>query len=64
MTPNHRSDFIDETGNIYGNLIVIEPTRDKNNRSAWLCLCSCGNYKIVRGPDLRKEELFLVDVKK
>ena len=52
-----RSNFIDETGNRYGSLTVIEPAKDKNNKSAWKCLCDCGNYKIVRGPDLRKGKI-------
>lgn len=45
--------LIDEIGNRYGLLTVIELTKDKNNRTAWLCRCDCGNTKIVRGPDLR-----------
>lgn len=52
-----RKDFIDETGNKYGFLTVKEPTKDKNGRSAWLCLCDCGNTKIVRGTDLRKGKI-------
>lgn len=49
--------LIDETGNKYGLLTVIEPTRDKNNRAAWLCKCECGNTKIVRGSDLREGKI-------
>ena len=45
--------LIDETGNKYGFLTVIEKTQDKNGRTAWLCKCDCGNTKIVRGSDLR-----------
>lgn len=45
--------LIDETGNIYGSLTVIEKTKDKNGRTAWRCVCSEGNEKIVRGSDLR-----------
>ena len=52
-----RSNYIDETGNIYGKLTVIAPAKDKNNRSAWLCQCECGKSKIVRGPDLRKGKI-------
>lgn len=48
-----RKNFIDETGHIYGLLTVIEPAKDKNGRSGWLCQCACGNSKIVRGSDLR-----------
>lgn len=46
--------LIDELGNRYGNLTVIEKTKDKNNRTAWLCKCDCGNTIIVRGPELRR----------
>ena len=45
--------LIDERGNKYGFLTPIELTKDKNNRTAWLCKCDCGNTKIVRGSDLR-----------
>ena len=43
----------DELNKKYGLLTPIELTKDKNNRTAWLCKCDCGNTKIVRGPDLR-----------
>ena len=45
--------LINEIGNKYGSLTVIELTKDKNNRTAWLCKCDCGKTKIVRGSDLR-----------
>lgn len=45
--------LIDETGNKYGFLTVKDLTKDKNGRTAWLCECDCGNFKIVRGTDLR-----------
>lgn len=49
--------LIDETGNKYGSLTVISVTKDKNDRTAWLCQCDCGNTKIVRGSDLRKNKI-------
>lgn len=49
--------LIDEAGHKYGSLTVISITKDKNNRTAWLCKCDCGNTKIVRGPDLRKGKI-------
>ena len=49
--------LINEIGNKYGLLTVIELTKDKNNRTAWLCQCDCGNTKIVRGSDLRKNKI-------
>lgn len=49
--------LIDETGHKYGSLTVLSLTKDKNNRTAWLCECDCGNTKIVRGPDLRARKI-------
>ena len=49
--------LINELGNKYGFLSPIELTKDKNNRTAWLCKCDCGNTKIVRGSDLRKGKI-------
>lgn len=49
--------LIDETGNKYGKLTVLSLTKDKNNRTAWLCQCECGNTTIARGPDLRKNKI-------
>ena len=43
--------FIDETGNKYGKLTVIEPIQD--NGIKWKCQCECGNIKIVSGTYLR-----------
>lgn len=51
------SKLINELGNKYGALTVIEITKDKNGRTAWLCTCDCGNQKIVRGSDLRKGKI-------
>ena len=43
---------INEVGNRYGELLVVE--RDKSNNGAfWLCKCSCGNYTVVKGSNLR-----------
>ena len=36
----------------FGRLVAVELTK-KNNRSAWLCYCDCGNTKIVRADHLR-----------
>lgn len=46
--------LIDETGNTYGRLTVIE--RVENNaqgKARWLCICECGVDKVVRGNSLR-----------
>ena len=45
---------IDETGNTYGLLTVIEYAGSSPKQDAlWLCKCQCGNTKIVNGQDLR-----------
>lgn len=44
---------IDEIGNRYGKLTVIEYAYTKNNRAYWKCKCDCGNYLIVQAPHLR-----------
>ena len=49
--------LIDEKGNRYGALIVLELTKDKNGRTAQLCQCDCGKTKIVRGSDLRSNKI-------
>lgn len=51
--------LIDETGNKYGDLVVIERAKNHVNpngkiRVQWLCKCSCGNKIIVLGESLRK----------
>ena len=40
---------IDETGNRYGKLTVVEYLGKKR----WLCQCDCGNTRIYRGAELR-----------
>lgn len=36
----------------FGRLVAVELAK-KNNRSAWLCQCDCGNTKIVRADHLQ-----------
>lgn len=38
---------IDLTNKRIGKLTIIEPVEDNSSRSKWLCLCDCGNYKII-----------------
>lgn len=46
--------LIDETGNIYGKLKVLERAQGKNPKVVyWLCECECGNKTIVAGSSLR-----------
>lgn len=43
---------IDETGNVYGRLTVLEYV----GNSDWRCKCSCGKKKVIRGRSLRTGE--------
>lgn len=45
--------FINEIGNTYGKLTVIELVGFNNNYAEWLCQCDCGNQTIVKGANLR-----------
>lgn len=45
--------LIDETGNTYGYLTVIERAKTDSKEVKWLCKCKCGNEVIVRGSSLR-----------
>lgn len=51
---NREVNFIDETGNRYGRLTVIEYYgKNSDNKSLWRCRCDCGNEKITTGKSLR-----------
>lgn len=46
--------LINEIGNTYGYLTVIERVQnDKNGRAMWKCKCKCGNEIVVLGKNLR-----------
>lgn len=48
--------FIDRTGEIYGRLTALFPIQEKGKRETkikWLCKCSCGNFIIVSGNNLK-----------
>lgn len=48
------SRVINEVGNKYGKLTVIERCgSNKSGRALWKCLCDCGNITIVEGSKLR-----------
>lgn len=53
---NRVKDVINEIGNKYGKLTVVERYfADKTHRGAeWICRCECGKEIVVRGYDLRK----------
>lgn len=45
---------IDETGNVYGKLLVLSRAALVPKAANWNCFCSCGNMCIVAGSALRK----------
>jgi len=53
--------FINEIGNHYGELTVIEeapaPNIKIDHHKYWLCQCSCGNLTIAAGKDLRQNKI-------
>jgi hypothetical protein len=46
------SRWVDESGKRYGKLSVVEESEPKRG-ARWLCVCSCGRYRVTRGVDLR-----------
>lgn len=38
---------IDITGQTFGRLTAIEPTRNQSGKYSWRCVCTCGKEKIV-----------------
>lgn len=49
-----KKNYIDEIGNRYGKLTVIEKTEDCNGHLLWRCLCDCGNIIDVSSNSLRQ----------
>jgi hypothetical protein len=47
----------DMTGKQFGELTVIARSINKGRTPMWLCKCSCGNEKIIRGDHLRSGEV-------
>ena len=46
---------INETGNRYGRLLVLERSEsDEHGNARWLCRCDCANEVIVLGASLRR----------
>lgn len=47
--------MIDLTGNIFGELTVVEyKGKDEHGHGLWLCRCSCGKEKIITSGNLRE----------
>jgi len=53
-----RSDFLDQTGKIYGLLTVVKMVREKNAKGRthikWFCKCECGGSALTTSWRLRK----------
>lgn len=46
----------DITHNRYGRLtVIIDVCNDKHGNAQWLCLCDCGESKVIVGMNLRKK---------
>jgi hypothetical protein len=45
--------LIDLIGQRFGRLVVTARADDMDRKPGWLCRCDCGNWKAVRGSDLR-----------
>jgi len=48
---------IDETGNVYGKLTVINLAETERKGVYWNCVCECGNITTVRGGHLRSGKI-------
>lgn len=48
------SKLIDLTGRVFDRLTVLNKTKSKNNRTYWLCKCSCGELTEVEGQHLKR----------
>jgi hypothetical protein len=49
--------IIDETGNRYGKLLVLERYEENNDKGIqWVCLCDCGEKVIRTGSSLRRNK--------
>lgn len=54
QNPFNNSNFINEIGNKYGRLSVMEYAgRNSDNKTLWKCKCDCGGTTIVTGKSLR-----------
>ena len=49
--------MLDETGNRYGKLVVLERATHRSKNVHWLCECDCGNTTIVDGCNLRRSKI-------
>lgn len=45
---------VNEVGNRYGRLEIVEALPTKHKKSRWLCKCDCGKFKNATGDSLRQ----------
>lgn len=50
-----RRRFVDITGRRYGNLVAVRRVGSMMESATWLCVCDCGNTKVVRKNSLDKD---------
>ena len=48
------SNRLDLTGQKYGALTVVEPSKNIGGRTTWLCHCDCGSKRIISTRELRR----------
>ena len=53
MGGSHSRQKLDLTGQRYGHLTVLGPAENVGTRTAWRCLCDCGQETVVRSSHLR-----------
>lgn len=47
----------DLTGQVFGDLTVLYREKNQNNRTCWMCRCTCGNTRIVQSRFLKSGEV-------
>lgn len=52
-----KANRIDLTGQCFGRLMVLEYAYTKKNYVYWVCVCFCGNETVVRGHNLRNNNV-------
>jgi hypothetical protein len=54
LSPIGRKRLLDPAGKSFGRLTAQWPAGCQGRNQIWLCLCSCGNLKLVLKPNLLK----------
>ncbi len=53
MSGGHSRKKVDLTGQRYGHLTVLGPAENIGTRTAWRCLCDCGQEAVIKTHHLR-----------